>query len=360
MPYNARQRSRLLDSNLIRKQDTRNEVQRLTETVLKRQLFAVEQQSVNRLWKTYRTTYRTLSNIASAVAERYGIDTLNGDAAAKRWRDSFTILATQQVNAMLEPIAAEGLRGSVAAWYGGYYGHAWQMDVMTPGDVNIRAVKPSPTTIAGELSQQGLLREDVYDDMIRNLLGSEWRQLYQVELDDLILRIRRAIWAGMGAGEGIPQIMSRVAQAMGVQINRNDKSYRANFNRVQTLTRTLVNKASNIGAWNVYKQNADILAGYQWLTAKDERVCKYCVQKAGNIYPLSDDSGLPPEHGNCRCTIIPYFAPASELPDEDWSTIPTFPDWAKLIGIEWLIDDFLAPDVDLGDSRWGDEEEMAL
>jgi SPP1 gp7 family putative phage head morphogenesis protein len=126
------------------------------------------------------------------------------------------------------------------------------------------------------------------------------------ELDVLIPQIRIAIRTGQAEGEGIDAIMRRVRRVMGVETDRrfggvgsNERRlYRANFNRVQTITRTVTNKAANTGAWQAYQRNADVLTGYSWLTGRDERVCNRCFPLDGTTYRMTD-TFRPPLHPNC-------------------------------------------------------------
>lgn len=56
-------------------------------------------------------------------------------------------------------------------------------------------------------------------------------------------------------------------------------------------------------------RDADI-SHYQVIAANDERVCTYCRQRDGKIYPVNMAQfgvNLPPFHNGCRCTIIAYF-----------------------------------------------------
>jgi SPP1 gp7 family putative phage head morphogenesis protein len=160
----------------------------------------------------------------------------------------------------------------------------------------------------------------------------------------MVARIQSSLYTGMVEGEGISDIMRRLRDTMGVSTDRSmfirggvlNKQLRANFNTIQTLTRTVVNKASNDGAIALYRQNPDVVTGYTWITARDERVCATCRSLNGTQYRLND-SFRPPAHPNCRCAIIPDVS-------ADWSQIPadaapqsTFVDFLIGFGVGWLI-----------------------
>jgi SPP1 gp7 family putative phage head morphogenesis protein len=213
----------------------------------------------------------------------------------------------------------------------------WLLDVSTRADVRIPVSPPNIDTMARQTL--GMLREDIYDDLVRDLLGREWRAQFANELDTLVIDIKRAISQGMSEGEGIPDLMRRVRDRMGIQTDRRS-GYRQNFNRVQAIVRTTVNTASNNGTMEAYRRNADILSGAHWLAARDERTCPRCGGLDGTFIRLGD-SLRPPAHINCRCTLIPairedLLVPYDEPPRQ------TLSEWADAFGLSMLLTDFLS------------------
>jgi len=51
----------------------------------------------------------------------------------------------------------------------------------------------------------------------------------------------------------------------------------------------------------------------RWVAATDERACRWCLSRHGQIYPA--DQVVIPAHPQCRCTPVPL--PASEVEEED-------------------------------------------
>ena len=301
MPVNARRVQSTLAANLLDPADVPHKAMRYAETTIKRHMFAQEDAAVRKLWTIYRDSYDRLQALATMYGERFGIRKLGNEPNARLWRDAFMTDVINEARGLTNQCAALALRAASNAYRQGYYGRLWLLDISTKPDVRINI-----GTMSDSEAAQALLREDVYDDLIRSLLGREWRLQFADQLDDMIIRIRLSIGSGMSAGEGIDDIMRRVRDVMGIDTDRRlggagspiNRQMRANFNRVQTITRTVVNTASNSGAHEAYRRNEDILSGYEWLTARDERVCPECRGLAGTTYRLNDFY-RPPAHPNC-------------------------------------------------------------
>lgn len=292
------------------------------ELYLKRRTLAVEVRAVQRHAALYRDAYR---DVVAALAD------LDRPAALSYMAGRVERLKRDVLDAV-DDAARTALAGN-------YAGRLWLLDVATRPDVRIHT-----PPLTGDA-----LREDAYDTLIRDLLGREWRDQYALELDDLTLRIRRAIGTGLTDGEGMADIQRRVRDAMGVSTDRRRgaagsaerRGYRANFARVQTLTRTVVQTVSNRGAVAAYKANADVLNGYEWLTANDERVCPECRAMNGRQFTFKSRI-KPPRHPNCRCTVIPVIK-SDALDSTSKPPRQTLKAWAKGIGMEREIAAFLAP-----------------
>lgn len=291
------------------------------ETYLKRKTFAVENAAVLRLQALYREAYRDLRDVLDAAPSRAQ---MTGAVNARVDRLRRDVLATVE-------------QATKAALLGNYLGRLWLLDVATREDVRVHVPFLTADT----------LREDYYDDLIRDLLGREWRAQYDVELDDLVVGIRRAIGQSMMDGEGMAGIQRRVRAAMGVETDRRRgragsaerKGYRANFNRVQVMTRTVVQTVANNGTIAAYKANSDVLSGYEWLTANDEKVCPDCRGMDGKVFSFKSRV-RPPKHPNCRCTVIPVIKPDA-LEDSNAKARVPLKQWAQGFGIDRELLDFL-------------------
>lgn len=296
MPFTSTQLKRLLAPDLIPAARVKHLATRACETYLKRRTYALEDATVRRLYALYEAFYRDLRAVANDEAERRGITKLAGDPAGTAWRDAVVRVTEQTLVALIDAVSVEALRTALVAYQGNYYGRLWLLDMATNADVRIPKTPPPMDVLYRQVTQP-LLREDVYDDLIRSLMGKEWRAQFADQMDGITLDVRRAIAQGLMEGESVADVMRRVRDALGVQTDRR-KGYRANFNRVQAITRTVINKVSNEGGVSAYRANADVLGGYEWLTAKDEAVCDQCRGLNGTTYKL-DDSYRPPAHPNC-------------------------------------------------------------
>ena len=336
MPFSKRQLDALHAPDLISASRVKHLATRTCEVWLKRATFRVEDATVKRLYALYSDFYRDVRSVASDEAERLRIDTLQPDASGNLWRKAVISRVEAGIPRLTDAVAAEALRGTTLAYYGGYYGRLWLLEVATTADIHI-APKPPPADAVYRQVLQPLLREDEYDSLIRSMLGQEWRDLYANELDGLTVDIRRALNTGMSSGEGIPQLMRRVRKVIGVETDRR-MGYRQNFAKIQTLTRTFTNKAGADGAVEAYKANADVLSGWEWLAA-GEGACPICEALDGTIHDLND-SNKPPAHPSCRCTPIPVIRDDILTPDAE-PPHQTMGEWAAQAGLDALLGAFL-------------------
>lgn len=332
-----------VDYELIEPQRLPHTTLRAGETLLKRAMFNVEQGAVERAEALYREAYYDLRTTAGAMADSAGVVKLNKGSTARQWNSAFMTYVEQRLHTLLQAVTDATRQATATALTGSYYGRLWLLDMATPENVQINIPRLQGAQILDAL------REDEYSDMIRELLGAEWRADYGLEMDSLVLEIRRALGQGMVNGEGVGAVMRRVAGSMGVTIDRRRggigtperRGYRANFNRVQVITRTVINRMSNAGAISAYKANADVLSGYEWLTARDERVCVDCAAMDGKTFTFKS-LRQPPLHPNCRCTVIPIIR-GKALGDPNDDPRQSFPQWAKEHGMDAELARFLKP-----------------
>lgn len=347
------QAERILAADLITPEQMRHRAGRICETWLKRRLLLWEDGAVRQLWRLYRDAYADLRE-AAYRAEDYagGVTREMREPLVQQWQARLRELGDRA--------AREAAEAALIAYHAGYYGRAWLLDMVTRPDVRVET--PRQQDAMRRVLEQG---GEAWDELLYSLLGREWQAGYVLEMDDLLVRLTRALNAGIREGEGMPEIMGRVAEAMGVDIDRRkagrrvvigprggrkvtytDPGYRANFNRVQTITRTAVMTASNRGAADIYHANSRLLAGMRHLTAADERVCRTCQALEGHLYAL-DEWNIPPgnTHPMCRCTVVPELREDYEDVYLDAPPRETFNEWADLSGLGILLGAFLGATV---------------
>ena len=76
------------------------------------------------------------------------------------------------------------------------------------------------------------------------------------------------------------------------------------INQVRTLVRTSINQVSNTAALNVYKANSDVTKKYRYVATLDSRTSAVCSALDGRMFTY-DEGPKPPQHFNCRSTIVP-------------------------------------------------------
>lgn len=326
MPYSQKQLQRLLDPDLIPAGRVTHKPMRVAETVLKRKMFALEERAVRQQFALYKQAHSDIKAYAEMLARR--------DFVGRQFRVEMRGYLNERIERLKVQVAAVALRASVATANGGYYGRAWLLDVATRDDVTINVPTFDPARFVMRESLEG----DDYEQIVISLLGRSWAEQFDEVFAGLTPQIATAIITGMEAGEDILTLMERVARVMGVNIDPR-QGYRANFNQVGTITRTVVNQISNDAGVVIYRNNADILTAKEWITARDERVCPICRPMDGKV-TLLDTNDRPPAHPNCRCTEVPVIA-EQWLTDGNSSPRSTLTEWATAFGVGFAMADFI-------------------
>ena len=109
--------------------------------------------------------------------------------------------------------------------------------------------------------------------------------------------IVRTIRDGHLAGETSQVITSKVADM-------------APLHKAQagSLTRTIVNRVSSVARDQVFRANADILDGVEWVSTLDGRTSLTCMGLDGKVFPVGSGP-RPPAHWSCRSTVIAAVKP---------------------------------------------------
>ena len=142
------------------------------------------------------------------------------------------------------------------------------------------------------------------------------REINGTTKSDLIKTIKD----GLKKGESISQVRNRILAVYDTLTKE----------RANLIARSEVLRANNLASLEGYKQSG-VVVKKQWLTAKDERTCPFCMSMDGKVVGISanyfdknavldlhDENGnpikmdlsysdvaAPPLHPQCRCTILP-------------------------------------------------------
>lgn len=81
------------------------------------------------------------------------------------------------------------------------------------------------------------------------------------------------------------------------------KDFNTSYSRADSLVRTELSHIYNTAALERYREAG--CAGFEWVTAGDERTCAECADMNHHIFSFGEDA--PPLHPNCLCTIIPVI-----------------------------------------------------
>jgi SPP1 gp7 family putative phage head morphogenesis protein len=116
-------------------------------------------------------------------------------------------------------------------------------------------------------------------------------------------RVLNLVNDGVLLGDTNQQIIRNVAQEMETRQRRH----------AEALVRTITNHASSQAREAVYRENAGILEGYEWVATLDSRTTLICAGRDGRVYPVGGGP-LPPAHWGCRSTTIPVVRDEFAIP----------------------------------------------
>lgn len=123
-------------------------------------------------------------------------------------------------------------------------------------------------------------------------------------------RLRDAIKIGVSESQTTEQIMQRV---MGTRAaNFRDGILEMARNEVRSVVQTAIAHVANQASDEVFKANADIIKGVQWVSVLDSKTSPICRVRDGKIYPV-DSGPRPPAHFNCRSRVVPYLGPSETV-----------------------------------------------
>lgn len=127
--------------------------------------------------------------------------------------------------------------------------------------------------------------------MDRPWLGSNFSTRLWKNTQVLASNLNDIITVGITQGKTITE--------MAIQLNnRMNEGFNVAHRLIRTETMHYLNESSK----KAYKDGG--CSEVQVWAAVDERTCKVCGGKHGNVYKLKECPTLP-LHANCRCTVLP-------------------------------------------------------
>ncbi|PDW02286.1 phage minor head protein [Candidatus Viridilinea mediisalina] len=137
--------------------------------------------------------------------------------------------------------------------------------------------------------------------------GSPLRGLLDALGQEAAASVEAALLRGVTIGRNPRQTARDIRTALG-----------GNLTRALTIARTEHLRAYRGATLERFRDNADILRGWQWRASPSARTCAVCLAMDGREFGLNE---AMPTHPNCRCTQIPLLrdrpAPTRTL-GADW------------------------------------------
>lgn len=133
--------------------------------------------------------------------------------------------------------------------------------------------------------------------------GSE--QWVRRHLQGIEKQVRKELAESVILGEGIGKTNRRLRNTLGISRRNAD-----------ILSRTSLLKASHDARAQLYNDNRDVIAGYEYVATLDGRTCPICFPDDGRREKNRSSLPQPPRHPRCRCIIRPLTKFSDELPSE--------------------------------------------
>lgn len=163
--------------------------------------------------------------------------------------------------------------------------------------------------------------------------------------------VEQELTAGMAEGNHPSVISTKIAKEVNVTQPR----------RMETMVRDQVVESHRAASLEQYAENDDILNGWMWFTAHDDRACGACLALDGRPFPTTQKQFRA--HSRCRCTPVPLVK-GFDLPEretgEEWLKKQPAEYQDRLLGKEGGAA-FRKGEVELGDfvklerdEKWGD------
>lgn len=298
---------------ILRPLKTDSEALRYAEWWVRKRIYGLETQEAKWLLDQYLTAYRVMSDYISSAYDAQGkvIPTRRTEILAQ---------IEAEMNTLYQQIAAHLLDSEIAAYQQGMTGRAWALDMATRPDIGVTApLLPTQAIRASVLTPY---------------LGVQWGENLALARDEFVLRIKRSITQSLITGEGIASAQRRLRDELGITTDRR-KGFTRNFYRTQLIARTEILRASNLGALATYEANRDILSGWEWVSARDERTCPQCGALDGKRFKFGDTMNIPPSgsHPGCRCTVVPVLLDTEFMDALTGGPRETYKQWASKRGL---------------------------
>jgi SPP1 gp7 family putative phage head morphogenesis protein len=301
------------DALITRALRTDSEALRYAEWWVRRRIYGLSDADARWLFDQYQTVYGAMLSTLTTAYDGMGQPI---PAARARVLEQLA----REMDALLSGIQQHILDDLLRAYEMGYMGRAWELDMATLAEVDVRFSAYLP-------------REAIRAAVLAPYLGTPWHEDLKYSFEEYKGRIRRSIAQSLIAGESMSQAQRRLRDELGIQTDRR-KGFTRNFYRSLLIARTEIMRASNLGALAVYEANADILSGWEWCATRSETTCRYCGALDGKRFAFGDPMLAPPSgsHPGCRCSPLPILIDTA-LMDRIAGVRELYPEWAARRGV---------------------------
>lgn len=323
MPYTKRQIARI---NTVNGESLLGDglplAAQTAESFIRRRLYAMEDDTVTRLFALWKDTYKAIRAYALDAAADANIGTLSLTPDVVNWRKRVIDYTRERKAQLVQDTAQTVLNDSLRAYTMSYYGRAYVLDMATNDQAQIKIPPISNRQATRHVMQPQFKEAVATDPLIADMFGDTWLDTYSDIGDELVINMRRSLDASTTTGKTVAGSLASLAAVMGV-----DAAQRGAFSKVNAATRNSVLGAASTGSLDITRPNAVYVLGIMWVAVTtDNRTCKICRGLHGTIWALGDKSmRIPPydSHGGCRCGPLPvilpdYSKPADEPPDYTW------------------------------------------
>lgn len=341
MPYTQRQIDRILgsgDSCVLPANAPLTLSQAVSESEVRRRIYSYEDKAARDVLDLFKQAWRDIFAHGNELADAVELSKLTpGDAKSTEWKRRVAFMVDERLKKLLSDCANLTASRLVTAFNAGYFGRAWSADVSTKPDVMVRFLRKDVRVIDDAFGKDWLRREGEPFYESYALIASRYAQKSRQQLNTALIN-----------GESVFAALQRMKALLGV------RALKEAFWYTQTLTRTAILSAANLGALALFQDNARVTeavggfgVGAIFITAGDGRVCPTCRQYAGRSFRVDSLLGAltasminPPIHENCRCSFVMLITSDDLLPPPMPPGM-TWQEWLLLYGLDSLLADFM-------------------
>lgn len=166
----------------------------------------------------------------------------------------------------------------------------------------------SPVTLDLKTPSPAMLKSIVTSQPMQGKLLSKWFDSLAKSTQE---QVTSQLNIGLAEGEGIDLLVRRLK---GTKANNYNDGVLGGYLRrnVVAITRTAVNHVSAHARQAAFEENTDVIKGVQYVATLDGRTSDICRALDGKVFPV-ESGKRPPQHFNCRSTVIPVLKSWKEL-----------------------------------------------